>query len=239
MEAAALKAGETVLEIGPGQGFLTAEMLRRGARVVAVEKDDELIKFLRQKFASEIKTGQLELHHADILNFDLNKLKANSYKLIASLPYYLTGQILRQFLGAKNQPKLLVVLVQKEVAERIVAKEGKESRLSQSIKVYGEPRYIKTVPAGAFSPAPKVDSAILLIDNISREQFTPSGVEGLVVSEKKFFEILKRGFAHKRKLLKNNLECSGETLAACGVGEKARAEDLQLADWLCLSQKVK
>ena len=226
--AAELKPGERVLEIGPGEGFLTEALLASGARVLAVEKDDRLIEFLNQKFSAEIKAGKLEIKHDDILNFDPAEL--GPYKLIANIPYYLTGQIIQNFLTSPNQPERLVLMLQKEVAERICARNGKESLLSISVKVFGEPKYVKTVPAGAFVPAPAVDSAILLIKNISHHHF--SGV-----SEEKFFQIVKRGFAHKRKLLRGNLACGGEVLAACGIDPQARAENVTISQWLCLSAK--
>jgi 16S rRNA (adenine1518-N6/adenine1519-N6)-dimethyltransferase len=127
----------------------------------------------------------------------------------------------------------MTLLVQKEVVERIVAKKGKESLLSVSVKVYGEPKYVKTVKAGSFSPAPKVDSAILLIDNISRNFFGD-------ISEERFFEILHAGFAHKRKQLQGNLKAVfnekilKEKMMFCGILESARAEDLSVNNWKCL-----
>jgi len=233
VEVARLKEGETVLEIGPGGGALTRSLLNAGARVIAVEKDDELIPLLEETFAQEIATRQLTLIHNDILNFKPEdrdyQLKAKNYKLIANIPYYLTGQILRQFIASGTPPTLAVLMLQKEVAERITARDGKESILSVSVKAYGTPRYIRTVPAGSFSPPPKVASAVLLVDNINRSNF-------LSTDEKKFFSIVKRGFAQKRKMLKNNLGIKGGELAACGVAPKARAEDLTLEQWLCLAK---
>ncbi|MBI2099796.1 MAG: ribosomal RNA small subunit methyltransferase A [Candidatus Vogelbacteria bacterium] len=218
-------ATTTVVEIGPGEGFLTETLLETGVKVVAVEKDDRLIEVLQAKFKKEILDGQLELRHVDILDFDYNLLP-KTYSLVANIPYYITGAVIKKFLTSENQPQSMTLLVQKEVAERI-AREKKESLLSISVKVYGQPKYIKTVPAGAFAPAPKVDSAILSITNISRQNFEN-------VSEEKFFAILKRGFAHKRKLLKSNLSCSAEVLANCHINEQARAENLTLDQWLCL-----
>ena len=126
-----------------------------------------------------------------------------------------------------------MLLVQKEVAERIVARDGKNSLLSIAVKIFGEPKYIKKVPAGAFRPIPKVDSAILLIDNINQNKLKLAGV-----SEKKFFAILHRGFAQKRKLLASNLKTPSNVLVECGVGEKARAENLTVENWLCLATKI-
>ena len=240
---AIIKAGElsvldTVLEIGPGEGVLTDALLKTGATVLAVEKDDRLISVLQTKFADQIKSNQLALIHADILDLDILKLDIRNYKLIANLPYYLTGQILRQFLESATPPERMIVMLQKEVANRITGLSRaqsrdrlKESLLSISVKAFGEPKYLKTVPAGSFYPVPKVDSAILGIFNI--KTFTACHPE---LNQQKFFKILHLGFAHKRKLLKSNLACSREPLLACKIGEQARAEDLTLDDWLCLTK---
>lgn len=225
-----LKAGETALEIGPGEGFLTTALLATGARVIAVEKDDRLIILLTEKFKSEINEKKLVLIHADILNLNFSyKLVANSYKLVANIPYYLTGQIIRHFLTTENQPATMTLMLQKEVAQRIVAKDGKESLLSISVKAYGLPHYIRTVPRGAFRPAPKVDSAIVLIDKISKNNFRE-------VSEEKFFALLHLGFASKRKMLRAKLGLTIEELASCGVNPQARAENLTIDQWFCLAK---
>ncbi len=188
LKSGELEAGELVLEIGPGRGALTKALLSQGVKVLAVEKDDFLIKDLQEKFGSEIKAGKLILIHQDISDFNVEKglktLDKGKYKLIANIPYYITGQIIRQFLSqTTNQPNLMVLMVQREVAQRIVAKDNKESILSMSVKAYGEPKYIKTVPAGAFDPKPKVDSAILQIRNITRDKLKE-------VKEEDFFEII-------------------------------------------------
>jgi 16S rRNA (adenine1518-N6/adenine1519-N6)-dimethyltransferase len=251
-EAGLVSAGDTVLEIGPGKGILTAELLKLGAAVIAVEKDEELLPFLEEKFKKEISEKQLVLMNADILDFrpETYNLKPKTYKLVANIPYYITGAIIRKFLTEKNQPEKMVLLVQKEVADRIVAKDKKESLLSISVKVYGAPKYIKTVKSGSFTPPPKVDSAILLIDNISREFFSPrttlskNFTEGSPwgASEEKFFEVLHAGFAHKRKQLFGNLKAVfdekilREKMATCNILENARAESLSAEDWRCLIQ---
>lgn len=231
IEAAALTPRDTALEIGPGQGGLTEALLESGARVIAVEKDDRLIPTLRQKFSEEINSGQLTLIHDDIINFLTARsynLEAN-YKLVANIPYYLTGQIIRQFLTADRQPRLAVLMLQKEVGERIIAKNDKESLLSISVKAYGQSHYLKTVPAKYFSPRPKVDSAIVLIDKINKDNFRE-------VSEEKFFELVKRGFAAKRKMLRSKLGLTAEELAPCGVAPTARAENLTVGQWFCLAK---
>jgi 16S rRNA (adenine1518-N6/adenine1519-N6)-dimethyltransferase len=217
-----------VLEIGPGKGFLTEALLKAGAQVVAVEKDDQLYPFLQEKFASEIAIGQLKLIHGDIREINL---ELDHYKLVANIPYNLTGEIIRRFLETKNQPEAMVLMLQKEVAERIVARDNKESLLSISVKAFGEPRYVSTVKAGSFFPVPKVDSAILAIKNISQERLRG-------ITPEKFFALVRQGFAHKRKTLKNNLPEATATLAACKISESERAENLKLDDWLCLAKNL-
>ena len=232
VEAGKVVPGETVLEAGPGEGTLTEAILATGTKVVAVEKDRRLIPLLQTKFAREIQSGMLTITEGDILDFDPSVLETTNYKLIANIPYYITGQFLRKFLEAEHQPKTMVILVQKEVAERIVARDGKESLLSISVKAYGTPRYVETVKAGNFSPAPNVDSAILAIENISKKFFTG-------ISEKEFFTILKAGFAHKRKMLAGNLDITKDQLATCDILGNARAEELSLEQWKCLVTQQK
>ena len=224
-----LKAGETALEIGPGEDFLTEALLQTGARVIAVEKDDRLIRLLAEKFKPEILAGQFELIHADILDFHFS-LFTFHFKLIANIPYYLTGQIIRQFLTATNQPTSMTLMLQKEVAQRIVAKNSKESLLSISVKAYGAPHYLRAVPRGAFRPTPKVESAIILIDKINKNNFRE-------ISEEKFFVLVKQGFDQKRKMLRAKLGLTTEELASCGVNPKDRAENLTVDQWLCLSKQ--
>lgn len=221
-DAADLQPGETVLEIGPGEGALTEVLLERGVRVVALEKDARLISLLQEKFAGK----KFEVIEGDALAFEP---EFKSYKVIGNIPYYITGALFKKFLTARKQPSTLVFLVQKEVAERI-ARSKKESILSLSIHAYGSAHYIKTVPAGAFSPPPQVDSAILAVRDISRRNFTNSA------HEEKFFEAVKKGFAQKRKLLKSNLGAAyAKAFEREEIGEKARAEDVPLAKWLGLS----
>ena len=235
-DAGDIKKGEAVLEIGPGDGALTGELLERGARILAIEKDRRLILFLKKKFAKEIAEKRLRVIEADALTFNpiAYRLSPHAYKVVANIPYYITGALLRKFLEETAQPERIVFLVQKEVAERI-AREKKESILSLSVKAYGAPHYIKTVPRGAFAPVPAVDSAILAIENISRRNFSN------LTHEKRFFELLRAGFAQKRKLLGRNLEKilgpqTTAALRAAGIPEKARAEDVGLAKWLILAK---
>ncbi len=236
VDAAHLKAGERVLEIGPGEGALTRELLKRDVNVIAIEKDARLIPMLQEKFRIEISTGALLLVESDALAFAISKLKLKKYIVVANIPYYITGALLKKFLSEKNQPSRMVLLVQKEVAERI-ARSTKESILSLSIKAYGTARYVKTVPRGAFSPVPSVDSAIMTVENISRKNFANAH------HEKRFFEMVRGGFSHKRKLLKRNLErLLGKNyvsmLQIIGIPDTARAEDVSLGQWIALSREV-
>lgn len=229
IESADLQKGESVLEVGPGKGILTEALLASGAFVVAVEKDDRMISFLSDKFPKEIKEGRLVLFHDDILNFDFSRymLHVTSYKLVANIPYYITGAFLRRFLGENFQPSRMVIMLQKEVAKRIVAQDKKESILSVSVKAYGTPKYIMTVHKKYFSPSPNVDSAILLIDDISKDFFKD-------LNEKGFFSFIKKAFSQRRKKLTNNIEDSKEKIdmafARSGISKEVRAEDLTLQE---------
>ena len=228
-DAAHIQKGETVLEIGPGEGTLTEVLLERGARVIAVEKDSRLIPLLREKF-KHFDISKFQVIEGDALDLEIAKLKIENFKLIGNIPYYITGALFKKFLTAPHQPSTLVFLIQKEVAERI-ARSAKESILSLSIKAYGTAKYIKTVPAGAFSPPPKVDSAILAVEDISRKNFVNAA------HEEKFFELVKKGFAQKRKFLKNNLgKAYYSFLQKARIDDKARAEDVPLEQWLEISR---
>lgn len=237
VRAANLLVSDTVLEIGPGKGFLTSELLTSGAHVIAVEKDDRMIPLLEEKFADDIKQKKFTLIHGDILEeLEKNTLKLPSkYKLVANIPYYLTGQIIRTFLEAPAKPERMILMVQKEVATRIVARDKKESILSIAVKVYGTPKLIKKVPARYFTPSPKVDSAILAIENISDSNFHDKS------AEKTFFEVVRAGFAHKRKILAGNLkglfgEDIQKVLTETGAPKNIRAENLSLPQWIAIAK---
>lgn len=225
-QTAELSPTQTVFEIGPGTGMLTRELLKLAEHVIALEADAELVPKLRETFSEEISAGKLTVVHGDIRSFDLAGLP-KGYALVANIPYYLTGEIFRMFLEAKNQPTSMTLLVQKEVAERI-ARSKKESILSLSVKAYGTPIYAFTVPKGAFVPAPSVDSAVLTVRGISRANFDS------LKHEARFFEYLHAGFAHKRKFVRNNLRDAD--LTPGDLPEKARAEDLPLTAWLLLAR---
>jgi 16S rRNA (adenine1518-N6/adenine1519-N6)-dimethyltransferase len=231
-------AGDTVIEVGPGKGALTEKLLTFNAHVIAIEKDRDLIPLLEEKFSEQIKNKKLELIEGDILDFDFKKLKLKNYKVVANIPYYITGMIIRLFLESENQPKNMVLLVQKEVADRIVARDGKESILSLSVKAYAEPKYILKVSKKLFRPVPKVDSAIIAINNIQKSNFKGKN------EEEQFFKIIKAGFAHKRKMLVGNLseiakrEDILQTFKILNVPETVRAENLSINKWLEISRKL-
>lgn len=232
-ESVSISHEDTVLEIGPGHGILTRELLQVAHTVVAIEKDSALVTELQETFAKEIQDKKLILIHEDIRNFEpshYTELK-KGYTLIANIPYYITGFIIRLFLTSAHQPKAIAVLIQKEVAERIVAKDKKHSLLSLSVHAFGTPTLKKVVKAGAFSPPPKVDSAILAIENVSRSAFRSKE------HEERFFSLIHAGFASKRKMLYKQIEnlVVKDTFTICDIDQKARAEDLLLEQWLCLS----
>ncbi|MDO8579284.1 MAG: 16S rRNA (adenine(1518)-N(6)/adenine(1519)-N(6))-dimethyltransferase RsmA [bacterium] len=258
VSAGDLKVGETVIEIGPGKGILTRALLESGAHVKAVEKDDRLIPILAKVFEKEIADKKLELIHDDIMKFDAENLNKNlnlesPYKLIANIPYYITGTLIRNFLSAKIKPSLMVLMVQREVADRIIARDGKESILSLSVKAYAKPELVMNVSRGNFFPIPNVDSAVIKLSNIQNPFVNGEGIPDKT-TENRFFEIVRAGFAQKRKKLISNLEkvmpeemseeMTGETskekleilFEKLGLDENIRAEDVPLETWLKISQ---
>jgi len=237
IETADLKSKDIVLEIGPGKGILTEKLLEKSKKVIAIEKDHRLIEFLQEKFKQEIENNHLTLIYNDILEIDPRTLIKAPYKIVANIPYYITGQFLRKFLSSNFQPTKIVVMLQKEVAKRITTSDKKESILSLSVKTYGKPKYITTVKAINFSPTPKIDSAILSIDEISKNLLKNT-------DEKVFFRLIKKGFSSKRKMLINNLSFIDknklkETLDKLGIPIKVRAEDLSLQNWISLTNHLK
>jgi len=221
IRVADIQEGDSIVEIGPGKGVITAPLLSLARKVVAFEKDSDLIPLLQEKF---VDYEGFELHEKDILNFDPSVLQ-NTYKVVANIPYYITGAIIRHFLESSHQPQSMTLLVQKEVADRIVARDGKESILSLSIKVYGNPKIIMKVGREYFSPQPEVDSAVIHIANISKIFF-----QGF--SEKEFFVVVREAFQFKRKNIVNNLKNKfpdiENILSKLDISPKARSEDLSL-----------
>lgn len=233
--AAELVATDTVLEIGPGLGVLTQLLAAQAGRVIAVELDNRLIEPLRAQFA---KQPQVQIVHGDILELAPGTLVqgaegvAGAYKVVANLPYYITSAVLRHLLEAAVRPTQIVVLVQKEVAERICAQPGDLSLLAVSIQYYAVPTLVHHVPARAFYPPPKVDSAVLRLD------VHPEPVVADVNTES-FFRVVRAGFSQKRKQLVNTLSTGlhlpkAEVMALLdriGIDPKRRAETLTLAEW--------
>lgn len=241
-DAALLKPGEIVLEIGPGTGALTKELLAREVRVVAIEADLRAIAVLNEQFADQIETGQFKVIHGDAKNLDFSALELtdHQFKIVANIPYYLSGLLFRQCLESPIQPNTLVFLVQKEVAKRAVEGTltgGKESLLSLSLKAFGQPKYIKTVTKGHFTPPPKVDSGIIAIYDISRHNFQ-------TISETDFFNLLHIGFGQKRKQLLGNLaqtydrEQLTNIFSTLDIPLSTRAEDVALDKWLALTKSL-
>lgn len=238
VEAGEVQKGEHVVEVGPGTGVLTKYLLEAGAQVSAIEADERAIETLNTVFKEAIALGTLSVIHGDIRTFDLKELdlEDGAYKVIANIPYYISGMLFRLFLTHRAQPNTLVFLVQKEVAERI-ARSKKESLLSLSVKAYGTPAYIETVRKGNFTPPPKVDSAILQVGNISRDYFNE-------LNENHFFHILKTGFSSRRKQLKGNLkaitdlEFLEKSFTECSIATDARGEDLPIDTWVCVAHAL-
>lgn len=237
--AADLTLGDVVLEIGPGTGALTKILLKDNIRVIALETDDRAIKYLTENFAPAIKSEQLVLFKQDVRYLDLEKLglQDKQFKVVANIPYYLSGFLLRKLLDSSIQPKTLVFLLQKELVTRI-ARAKKESLLSLSVKVFGTPTYIKTVSRGHFEPTPKVDSAILQVANISNDKLQRIGNEH-------FFTILHLGLQNKRKQLLGNLSQNYEREAVIKIFTQLnlpltlRGEDLKVDGWLELALSLK
>jgi 16S rRNA (adenine1518-N6/adenine1519-N6)-dimethyltransferase len=241
VESADIAAGDIVLEIGPGKGVLTRSLLAAAKKVVAIEKDRECIAYLQEEFAKDITCGKLEIIDGDVLKFDPSSMEKykKPYKIVANIPYYITGAIIEQFLSASYQPACMVLLMQKEVAERIAVQgTEKQSILSIAVRVYGTPKIIAKVPKGAFVPPPKVDSAILQISGITRDFFTD-------VDESLFFTVLKKTFGTKRKQLLGSLTPffedrtkTEQALIHSGLDPKARPETLSLVQWKHVVQQI-
>lgn len=225
-DCADISPEDTVLEIGPGLGTLTSELLRRCKKVIAVEFDEELARKLPGQFPGK----NLEVINQDILSFDLSALPAG-YKVVANVPYYITSKIVQLLMTAQNKPEVAVLLVQKEVAERLAARPGDMSILAISAQVFAEVTLGDVVPAALFTPPPKVDSQVVILKT------RPKSLHE--TDEKAFFRVVKAGFSAKRKKLRSSL--SGglgiSKLEAEGLLQKAiispdsRAEDLTIAQW--------
>jgi 16S rRNA (adenine1518-N6/adenine1519-N6)-dimethyltransferase len=229
-QAADIDTEANVLEIGPGLGALTRLLARRARRVVAVELDANLLPPLYQVLAP---FSNVEIVEGDILAHDPDSLMGTAgYRVVANIPYYITSALIRHLLEARLKPQRLVLTVQLEVAERICAMPGDLSLLALSVQVYGAPKIAARIPAEAFYPAPKVDSAVVRVDMYDQPIIPPANLEV-------FFRLAKAGFSQKRKTLRNALagglrlekaEASA-LLEAAGVDPMRRAETLSLEEW--------
>lgn len=232
VEAAEITKEDTVLEVGPGLGFLTAKLAKAAKQVVSVELDDKLANFLQIGLDSQ-DVENVTIVNQDVLKFNPTDLPKN-YKVVANLPYNITSIFLRTFLGQKNRPQSLVLMLQKEVAERLVARPGDMSMLALSVQFFGEAEIVREVKAGNFWPEPKIDSAVIKItlNNSKRGEIS-------LDEERAFFRLAKFGFSAKRKMLKNNLgsglkisnQEAEKLLISAGLDIHVRAEDLSVLDW--------
>jgi 16S rRNA (adenine1518-N6/adenine1519-N6)-dimethyltransferase len=223
--AAEIGPDDVVVEVGPGTGNLTKKILEKVKRVIAIEKDSRLIGSLRTEFSD---TG-VHVIEGDALKIDPSSLglRDNSYKIVANIPYYITSNFLRIVFEKWPKPKLIVLTIQKEVAQRIVSKAGEMNLLALSVQLYSDPKIMMTVSKGSFRPVPKVDSAVIKLlphPKADRE------------SIRKALDLAKKAFAGKRKQLKNTLK--GLDLAKLGISPEARPEDLDISDWLKLTSEV-
>ncbi|NSW53994.1 MAG: ribosomal RNA small subunit methyltransferase A [Anaerolineae bacterium] len=232
--AAEVTPQDAVLEIGPGLGSLTRHLALAARRVVAVELDQHLIPPLRKVTA---EWDNITIIHGDMLELDPQQLMQNeAYLVIANIPYYITSALTRHLLDGTARPARLVFTMQYEVAERICATEGKHSLLSLSVQVYGVPRIVGRIPAGAFYPAPSVDSAVLRVDVYDRPLIDLQGLD-------RFFRLAKAGFSQKRKNLRNSLsggmrmekDAVEALLGQAQIDPNRRAETLSLLEWKTLT----
>lgn len=238
IEAAELEQDDQILEVGAGTGVLTRELAREVRRVVAVELEQDMLTLLEKTAGGH---PNVEIIARNLLYLDPQEVFGQDrYKLVANLPYYITAPTFRHFLESANPPRLLVVMVQYEVAQRITAKPGDLSLLAVSIQFYGQPRIIARVPARAFYPAPKVDSAIVRVDLHAQPPLGPEERDG-------FFRVVQAGFSERRKQIHNSLthglhhknEEIRAWLEAAGIEANRRAETLSIEEWLRLWHEAK
>ena len=239
--AADLEPGDVVLEVGPGLGTLTRLLAQQAKRIIAVELDRRLVDILSQTLAD---FPNVEIVQGDILEMEpggpgkLSDLSPG-YKVVANLPYYITSAVLRHLLTARVKPQLIVVTVQREVAQRMIASPGQMGLLSVSVQFYGRPRIVARIPAGAFYPVPKVNSAVVRIDLDESPTVAVADVD-------RFFEVVRAGFGQKRKQLRNALaqglslpaSTVVEALRRADVDEKRRAQTLSLEEWARVMQEM-
>lgn len=232
--AAEINPTDTVLEIGPGLGSLTRHLAQSAQQVIAVELDQDLIPALKAVTATY---DNITIIHGDVLKLSPKDLmQGTDYLVVANIPYYITSAIIRHLLENEAKPRRIVLTIQKEVAKRICAKPGDMSLLALSVQVYGNPRIVSHIPASAFSPAPKVDSAILCIDIYQSPLIKPELLNT-------FFKLIKAGFSQKRKTLRNSLSAglhispsyAEEFLKKASIDPMRRAETLSIEEWAMLA----
>ncbi|MFA5392594.1 MAG: 16S rRNA (adenine(1518)-N(6)/adenine(1519)-N(6))-dimethyltransferase RsmA [Candidatus Paceibacterota bacterium] len=243
IQAAEIKSKDQILEIGPGKGVLTEPLLQTGAKITAIEKDPEMINFLQEKFKDN---SQLILIQADIRDFLQNqesknlKFKIKNYKVIGNIPYYLTSHLLRILLENPIKPSLIVLMLQKEVAQRIIAQPPKMNLLSVCVQFYAKPEIIIYVPRTVFWPKPEVDSAVIKIIPINTNENTDK------MQIKTFFNVVKAGFRQPRKVLLNNIYYNlnieknkiKEIFEQLNIPINARPQNLSVQNWISLAQKL-
>ncbi len=233
-DCAELGDKDTVLEIGPGLGTLTGELLRRAEKVVAVEYDSELARKLPAQFPGK----NLEVINSDILSYDLSYLPEN-YSVVANVPYYITSKIVQMLMTATNKPRISVLLVQKEVAQRLAAEPGDMSILAISAQLFADVTLGDIVPAEFFTPPPKVDSQVVIMRTRQTSYLD-------YVDEINFFKIVKAGFSEKRKKLRSSLsgglkitkDEAEDYLLKADIDKDVRAEALSIEDWIRLTRIV-
>jgi 16S rRNA (adenine1518-N6/adenine1519-N6)-dimethyltransferase len=236
LSAAEISPDDLVIEVGPGLGVLTRGLADHAGRVLAVEKDENLARVLKQTMAAQsnvtiVSEDILKLEPAGLLREFFTGQDPVRYKVVANLPYYITSPVLRHFLEAEIKPQTVVVMVQKEVARQITAGPGEMSLLSVAVQLYGRPRIVKYVPAGAFYPPPEVDSAILKITVYPRP--------AVDVEIAGFFGVVRAGFSAARKQIVNSLSRGlkltkhevSSMLESAGIDPKRRAETLSIEEW--------
>jgi 16S rRNA (adenine1518-N6/adenine1519-N6)-dimethyltransferase len=251
IKAAELKKDDVILEVGPGLGFLTTRLAKIVKKVVAVELDNKLAEILKTGLMAQ-GIGNVEVVNEDILEIPPLNLplvegespQGRGFKIVANLPYNITSIFLRKFLSAENKPEMMVLMLQKEVAERITVSPPEMSLLAVSVQFYAKPEIIGIVQASSFWPRPEVDSAIikLTVETQNLASLKKTHNHASVQNEKEFFRLVKIGFSAKRKMLKNNLaagyhipqEEAEERLKNNGFNPKIRAQELSVEDWLKL-----
>ena len=233
--AADLKPSDNVIEVGPGTGFLTEKLIEKAGCVIAVEYDANMVRLLEKRF-KDVKN--LTIIHSDILRTKDYGLRTKLYKVVANIPYYITSPLIKHFLQSDLQPEMMVLLVQKEVAEKVCGITGK-SLITIETQLFGKPEIIGIVPSSSFYPAPKVDSAILKID-VFKKPLVPENQ----LSD--FLRIVKFGFSQKRKKLSNALGAGlhiapseiAEIIRSADVDPDFRPESLDIDDWKRLAMAL-